>query len=308
MKNNPIAALNGVFKYQPKAWIRVSGEDSYEFLQSQFSNDLANQAIGDAVYGLWLDHKGRVHGDSFVYRAGEEEFYLFSYSTEEAVILKKLGAFIVADDVDLEGEGETVVGMSFLGSDLEVFRKFLDDSGRGFLKSRKLIFFKGRRSADASYELVGSLNAVAEVLELFQAAENNFVELENQVIELSRIQSRIPLVPQDIGVDNFPQEGGLFDCGVSLNKGCYLGQEVMGRIESRGKVRKRLELLELCGEYACGETIYCEGKKVGLLKTNVVDGERVLALGILNIDSLEGRLCCEDDEKRISVLKHSIHG
>ncbi len=72
-----------IFRWEPAAWLRVSGPDAAAFLQGQFSNDLrplglAPEAKGalPAVYGLWLTVKGKVEADSFVLRgAGPEEFW-----------------------------------------------------------------------------------------------------------------------------------------------------------------------------------------------------------------------------------------
>src|SRR5471030_3245677 len=66
--------------WRPAAWLRVSGPDAGVFLQGQFTNDLGALKTSPAVYGLWLNQKGRVLADSFVLRGNTtEEFWVGSY-------------------------------------------------------------------------------------------------------------------------------------------------------------------------------------------------------------------------------------
>ena len=48
--------------YRPATMLRVSGADAFTFLQGQFTNEL-RQPVGSTVYGLWLNHKGKVVAD-----------------------------------------------------------------------------------------------------------------------------------------------------------------------------------------------------------------------------------------------------
>ena len=104
-----ISTPHGFFEWSPAAWLRVAGPDALSFLQGQFSQDLrslAAAAPGAApAYGLWLTLKGKVEGDSFIFRGeGPEEFWIGSYFSPAAVIRARLEGFIVADDVTLEDQ------------------------------------------------------------------------------------------------------------------------------------------------------------------------------------------------------------
>ena len=61
--------LTAAHVWEPAAWLQVSGPDAFNFLQGQFTNDLRLLEEQPAVYGLWLNEKGKVQGDSFVLRA-----------------------------------------------------------------------------------------------------------------------------------------------------------------------------------------------------------------------------------------------
>jgi folate-binding Fe-S cluster repair protein YgfZ len=60
-----VSTPSAIFRWRPAAWLRVSGEDAGTFLQGQFTNELRSVGTG-GIYGLWLNHKGKVLADSFV--------------------------------------------------------------------------------------------------------------------------------------------------------------------------------------------------------------------------------------------------
>ena len=259
----PELTTNGFHIFQPFSWVLAEGEDAHEFLQSQFSNDLSNLETGDSCYGLWLDQKGKVHGDSQVIRAGEERFYLFSYFSKAEGLVGKLEKFIVADDVELADLGSEMAGVSLLGSAVNGFAEL--ESGE--LERLGLHTIPGRRSSAPSLDIILPKEHLQQLLEWIKQL-GALSELDASDLEAERILSRIPRIPEDIGPNELPQEGRLENDGVSFTKGCYLGQEVMSRLHSMGQVRRSLQLIRSASEIPLGATLLLEGKKVGVAKTS----------------------------------------
>src|SRR5579859_932341 len=105
-----------IFPYLPGCVLRVSGSEAATFLQGQFTNDLGNMSPGQPVYGLWLDRKGRVIADSSVIALpGLTDFRVISLGSPAAAVAKRLGDFIVADDVAIEDETGAWRGMALVG-------------------------------------------------------------------------------------------------------------------------------------------------------------------------------------------------
>src|SRR5579863_13199 len=105
-----------VFPYAPACVLRVSGPDAATFLQGQFTNDLGKSTPGQAVYGLWLDRRGRVIADSYVVGLpGFTDYRVISLGSAASLVAGRLGEFIVADDVALEDETGSWRGMALLG-------------------------------------------------------------------------------------------------------------------------------------------------------------------------------------------------
>ncbi len=229
----------------PSAWIRVSGEDAPGFLQSQFSNDLNKKYPKSAIYGLWLDRKGKVQADSFVLQAGSEEFYLASYFSKADTIMERLGANIIADDVDLHDETNSAEIVSWWGDGAGEFLDFLaleEPQPESFLTFRSGFIFSGRRSVKKNFDLITKRDEMKFIRQKINdyGRDRSIKWVGEDALHAERISSGIPAVPLDIGPGDIPQEGGLEKDAVCFEKGCFLGQEVMARLHTRGKARRRL--------------------------------------------------------------------
>ena len=115
-----------------------------------------------------------------------------------------------------------------------------------------------------------------EVLDERPAGE----EADEEQFERWRIESGIPRWGREIDDRILPAEAGLDETHVSFSKGCYPGQEPIARQRYRGKVNRRLRVLEIDGEAAQGDELLLEGKKVGRI-TSAVPG---LALAYVRVE------------------------
>lgn len=293
--------MDGVFAYQytPAARLRVSDEDSADFLQSQFSNDLRPFDAGQAVYGLWLDVKGKVIADSWVLCNDEEAFTLISEHCAAEAIVEKLERHIIADDVEIEeldlGAAITLVGESVVAT-LEVLNISVPEVGR-FAATGNCVCFAGRRATVPSCELIFSAESDAQaVVQRLQELEVEFVSEE--WIQVQRMAAGVPQVPVEVGSADLPGEGGFVDDAVSLNKGCYLGQEVVARMHNVGQARRGLYLLK--GEGAAprvpAAVIAADGKGAGELRSVVSIGDSWQGVAMLKIRSADAELSLDSGD------------
>ena len=104
--------------------------------------------------------------------------------------------------------------------------------------------------------------------------------------ELLRIESGRPRFGRELSLDYIPLETGLWD-DISFNKGCYIGQEIIARMESRGKLAKQLVTLTADSELAVGAEIMADGRKVGSVTSAAVGPDGSVALGYVKTKALE---------------------
>jgi tRNA-modifying protein YgfZ len=115
-----------------------------------------------------------------------------------------------------------------------------------------------------------------EVLDERPAGE----EASEEEYERRRIESGIPRWGAEIDDRILPAEAGLDETHISFTKGCYPGQEPIARQHYRGKVNRRLRVLEFEGEAGPGTELLYEEKKVGRI-TSAVPG---LALAFVRVE------------------------
>jgi folate-binding protein YgfZ len=115
-----------------------------------------------------------------------------------------------------------------------------------------------------------------EVLDERPAGE----EVDEERLERWRIESGIPRWGREIDDRILPAEAGLDETHISFSKGCYPGQEPIARQRYRGKVNRRLRVLEIEGEAQPDDELVLDGKKVGRI-TSAVPG---LALAYVRVE------------------------
>jgi folate-binding protein YgfZ len=105
-------------------------------------------------------------------------------------------------------------------------------------------------------------------------------EVSEDELERWRIESGIPRWGHEIDERVLPAEAGLDETHISFTKGCYPGQEPIARQRYRGKVNRKLRVLDIEGEAERGDELQLDGKTVGRI-TSAVDG---VALGYVRVE------------------------
>lgn len=265
-----------IFPFRPAALLRVTGPDAHTFLQGQFTNDLSEIGPGKSVYGLWLDRKGKVIADGHVIPSSDgAAFLIASLSSPAPVIGGHLGSHIIADDVAIADETAAWRGISLVGAGAGAWL-----SG----EHRPGMFFPGRRDSGENWEWIfPEADSAAAGAAVSGAAILGAADMERR-----RITSGIPAVPADIGPSDLPNEGGLDRDAISYSKGCYLGQEVMARVKSLGRVRRTLLRVRGSGPPpALPAGLWRGEKREGELRSAVADPDGFAGLALVSVTSAE---------------------
>ena len=258
IKSKENSSLRQFHSGKTAAVLRVTGEDAANFLQGQFTNDLRGLRTAGAVYGLWLNQKGKVVADSFVIAgASAGEFWIVSYHAAAAVLRARLEDYIIADDVSVEDVTTEWTGLTLLGAGVVAW----------FAQAPRVgLSFPGRRTSGETLEWIFPLSEWPNA----RAQLAGWSEIDGVAMERQRIAAGLPAVPADIGPADLPGEGGLEPVTISYTKGCYLGQEVMARLKSMGQVRRRLQRVR--GPGAAPQrpaALWQGGRQIGELRSAV---------------------------------------
>lgn len=290
---------NDLAPYFLAAWLWIDGEDAAGYLQGQVSGNL--QGVGSSgLYTLLLDHKGKVQADAFI---GVEKgrYWAGSYAVPAAVLKARLDAFVVADDVTVEDRTAEMGGIAVLGSGART----LVAEARAALSGEGVVF-PGRRCAEENIEWILPRDRQGAALSwLRERSAGGANVIDAAQLQRRRILAGIPSVPVDAGPGDLPQEAGLGDA-VSYDKGCYVGQEVMARLKTRGRLRRRLRQVRGSGPVPpAGAPLYLEARKAGEMRSGAADQQGFIAWAMLAADVVSGaslRLKAEEGADAVVTL------
>lgn len=282
------------------AVLRITGEDAFDYLQSQFSNDLRHSSARPVTYGLLLDRKGRIEADAFILQLAPATFMAVSYRCSAAQLVAKLEANIIADDVQLEDVTQHYFWVVLVGNSACVAMDTLAGEpilAGGYAQVASSFFWQGRHAATPHLDglLAKASIAPQDPLAWLQQQGIAGEPIDGAQLERERIAALLPAIPIDLGPKDLPHEGGLEVSAVAFDKGCYLGQEVMARLHAMGNAQRRLvgvksntplknlPLILFLGERAVGEirsAVASDGAWMGLalVKNRYVEPGMCLAI------------------------------
>jgi folate-binding protein YgfZ len=291
--------------------VRVTGEDSLPYLQSQLTIDLNKLDPGSTRLGLRLTLKGKVLLGMQVIRKDEEEFWLVSRTQSPSRIIELLEQNVVADEVEFEpimGEWkETILyhpdSMEELLQAVKLnalSEKQVHPIGNGWA-------FEDQLQPSFSLSIIHLANEPVELEEPLPPSE--LFELDKRRLLAGLFKPEV-----DICGEEFPQEGGLETIAVDFDKGCYLGQEVMARIHAMGKVRKQAVAVAGTGTVSSELplNLMFADKKVGHLNSMISGPDKNSWIGTAVIHenyltSLQnGEIVIEGCEPTIKPLKKDV--
>ncbi|MCY3577927.1 MAG: hypothetical protein OXH53_11490 [bacterium] len=242
-----------------RAVLAVAGPDAEDFLQGQLSQDVAAIALGQSSWSLILQPQGRIDALVRVTRQGADRFVLDTDGPLEQVVAR-LKRFMLRTDVTLDPlEWQCI-------------------SVRG----------PGAEEVAASGEVFGSVpTGGIDVLGPAPAVPDDVPTVSAEALEAHRIRTGFPRMGADIDDRTIPAEAEVVPFTVSFTKGCFTGQELVARMDSRGSNAPRyLRLLTIEGraELASGDPITsADGADVGIVTSTAWDAanDTTVALGYI---------------------------
>ena len=205
-----------------RAVLRVTGADARKFLQGMLTNEVGKLEDGRAIHSGLLAPQGKILFELFVV-ALNGDFLIDMAQDRTAELIKRLGFYRLRSQVTIEEENGLKVAAVWGGSPR------LPDGA---------IAYADPRLAELGSRVILAASASVGALGCGEASEADYHAM--------RIKQGVPEGGRDYAFgETFPHEA-LFDQlnGVDFKKGCYVGQEVVSRMEHRGLARKRIVPVE----------------------------------------------------------------
>ena len=264
----------GVYDLGYRAKISLTGADRVRWLNGMVTNNIRDLAADRGVYAFLLNPQGHILGDLYAYNRGDSILIDTDRSQLEK-ILATFDHYIIMDDVEVKNLSDELTALGITGPKA---RAVLSKAGIAVPEMQplqaveatcecdcdcvKCTVVRGQDSETESYDLWLSPSEVSKTWDALLAAGASPVGFE--AIELQRIVSGVPLYGVDIRERDLPQETEQ-ERALNFNKGCYVGQEIIERIRSRGAVHRKFSGFIADGVAAIppGNKIVAGEKEVG---------------------------------------------
>ena len=221
--------------------VKVFGPDAEKYLQGQTSQDIAALAPGGSAWALVLQPQGKLDVFVRVSKVAPEEFLLDADAGMGAALVARLSRFKLRTKVEIEPLAWRVVAVRGPGA----------SPGPATPGTGAAVAARFEWGGLSGYDLL----APGPALPL--PGEATVVEVE--AYEAVLVESGFPRHGRELDERTIPAEAGLVEAAVSFTKGCYTGQELVARIDSRGSnVPRHLRGLRLSGPASAGSGLYSQ--------------------------------------------------
>lgn len=246
-----------IFDLPQRGSVEVRGADRIDFLQRMITQDVRDLQPGRSVRSFWLNRKGRIEADMLL-SAVSDRIVIDLPRAVSATTVASLGAFLFSEDVQITDASHSLYRLAVHGpqalsllADCAVESAALDRLTQDGACVKTQI--AGVPVLLTRCDMLGTIGielslAFSDVQRVWDAWTSLHDVAAGGVprarvcgwlaMNIARIEAGEPMFEIDFGTAALPHETGVLASRVSLTKGCYLGQEVVARMQSLGKPKQ----------------------------------------------------------------------
>jgi folate-binding protein YgfZ len=229
--------MNSVIRVTPRDVVVVEGPDAEMYLHGQISQDVDDMPIGESRLSFLLEPKGKIESLFRITRSEHERYVLDTEVDHGELLMSSLGRFKLRSKIE-------------------------------FILSRwRMVAVLGQVDLSKAHNVevvAASAWPGAGYTDLLGASPSlDLPECSSEEYERLRLAKGLPVIGREVELGGIPNETDLLDIAVSFGKGCYRGQELVERIDSRSGGRRLIRRVESEGALAPGDELRCEDTKVG---------------------------------------------
>ncbi|MFT5397071.1 MAG: folate-binding protein YgfZ [Gammaproteobacteria bacterium] len=288
------------------AMLAVGGNDRHAFLHGQFINDLNLIEEPAAQISAWCNAKGQLITNILIINTGIAYLLIFKEDLKEFV-QKRLGMFVMRSDVTINdiSDASPLIGLANCNDLDSLTNNFPTNPGEVNAVDGLIVIC--HPDGSGRHLITGSIEALKKNVSNFK---NSLTMTGSHIWDLLDILAGLPWITSSTQEQYLPQMLNLDALkGLSYQKGCYPGQEVIARLHYRGEVKKRLSLIQSEQTLSVGEQLISEpsNSKVGTVINAATHPDGLCyALAVIVLDKLNDKLIIENHEVTIIDLPYAI--
>ena len=314
---NPDSALNAAL-LNHLGIVSITGEDAASFLQSQLTNDATQLSKQSGQISGYCNHKGRLLG-LFQLIATDLGFLAITPSEMVEPLIKRLQMFVMRSAVTLKNLTDTDAVASVWGDDAtnwltsKGFEVGVEPYSCRQVTAYPLVTLIRQPGITDSFLLLGTKPELASLL--LETTEHSLVFSHENSWKLEAINNGQPAIVTATSDAFIPQMINLdLINGVSFQKGCYPGQEIVARTRYLGKLKKRMMLFEADADGSvsaptAGDPVMAEGNEQGV--GSVIDAAisadgRYRLLAVIRLAAIEAPLSVNGLKLALRELPYTV--
>lgn len=240
--------------------ILVTGSERREFLQRMLTQDLKAFAPGSSTRAFWLNRKGRIEADLVLAHLpassplSAERIQIDVDRTRAGEVVRSLTTFVFSEDVGIEDATDRIHRLELHGPSSGRMLALAgatsipgpNEATETSLGGVPVVLVRADTLGERGWLIAADRSRIGEVWDMLCSVRDPHDERRRvrpigwHAYNTARIEAGTPLFHIDFGTTNLPHESGVLRDRVSFRKGCYLGQEVVARMESLGRPKQML--------------------------------------------------------------------
>jgi aminomethyltransferase len=290
--------------------VSIEGDDRVDYVDNIVTNRVPENN-GEGCYGLLLDPQGRIQSDLYIYNAGER-LLLFTPPAQAAPLVDEWQDKVFIQDVEItdvsaefgvfgvHGPMSTEKIASVLNHagapepELTFVRGSMGDSG-------VTVIAADNPTGEDGYEVICSADGAANVLDTLLNHGLNAAPFGYQTWDSLTLEAGTPLFDSELD-GQIPNTVGLRHA-LDFDKGCYIGQEIVSKVENRGQPSSRLVGLRTEQLVEAGSTVSVDGSEIGSV-TRAVESpslDEPIAVAFVSYDTAVDSTTIETDSGSVTA-------
>jgi folate-binding protein YgfZ len=237
----------------------VSGKHAERYLQARLSNDIRQASLTRAIRAAALSPQGKCEALFIVWRDAAGSFFLLADGGDASYVQERLLAFRVTEQIVVENLSELYHCVHVLDSTAEAALGIFGESRPAYsvLTSSDQHLLHHSRVETPGVDLICKKNLEDSFYRKLLSLKATEISLAS--FHSRRIQAKQVMFPLDVNNEHLLLDAGLLDA-ISYTKGCYVGQEVIARIDSQGRAPHKLLFFEVAAEHSveAGQSVYLQ--------------------------------------------------
>lgn len=278
--------------------LEMTGRDRLEIIQRISTNDVGHMSADEGRPTILTSPTGRIVDRLIAYHHDEKALVTTEPGRGQAVRDYLQRQIFFNDDVRIQDLGTTTKQFALHGLQAEaIVQSFAPQAGKqtylecmdATIEGTPVIFLKRKPLVGTQWVVIVPNDKAVDIWQAIMVAGQAFglKPAGSLTFNVLRIEAGKPGVGRELSTDFIPLEAGLWD-EVSFTKGCYTGQEIIARMESRNRLAKTMVTFKLSAMVESPTALQLDGRDIGTLTSSVVTpkGEAV-GIGFVKVPVAE---------------------